>query len=246
MDNRGRPQDPPSKQRVAGSIPARGASDSAEFRDRVYDPLSRRRRDNGHGSARTSAHRAAGVPSGTPRHPKAAGALQSRASRDRPLRAGGRLSRCRVVKSYRKRWLAALLMLACSGAQPAAGSALLVSALTIALLHGSDHAHAVSLIPGEGHAHLVLSHVEGDSHEHGGAPRHDESETSLSEADHVFHLTGGDAENATPRRAAPNPGPPLAISLAAPFARALTWILRPAPDPLSRSSGNLRAVVLRL
>lgn len=143
------------------------------------------------------------------------------------------------------RWLAALLMLVWASAQPPAGSALLVSALAIAL-HGSDHAHAVSLVPDEGHTHVVLSHVEGDSHEHGEAPRHDESKTSFSEADHVFHLTGGDAANATARRVTLDILPPLAIAVAVPFASAPTWILRASRDPSSRIPDQLRAVVLRL
>ncbi len=141
------------------------------------------------------------------------------------------------------RKLAALFLLASAATQPAAGSVLLASALTL-WLHGSSHAHAVSVVAEEGHLHLVLSHDEGAERDHGHAPSH--GGPWFAGDDHVFHVTGDDAEVATPRRAAPDPAPALAMAVALPSAPTPARPSRPSPEPRARSSDLLRTVVLRL
>ena len=58
------------------------------------------------------------------------------------------------MKPSSLRKLAAFGMLACIAAQPAVGSALVVSALTVGL-QGNDHAHVVTVVSEDGHLHLV-------------------------------------------------------------------------------------------
>ena len=137
------------------------------------------------------------------------------------------------------------LVLACAGAQVAPGSALLARLLTLGI-HRGDHAHAVALVADQGHLHLVLSHGERGGHAHGGAPKHDDRQTSPSETDHVFHVAGDDAANRTPRRADISPASPLAVAVSALPTPVPVWVLRPSPEPHARSSDPLRTVVLRL
>jgi hypothetical protein len=136
--------------------------------------------------------------------------------------------------------VAVLLMLACAAGQLVPG--LLTSALTLAL-HG--HAHSVSVVAEDGHLHLVLAHDGPGGHEHRGVPDRDDRTTSFSERDHVFELSGDDAASTRPRRAAIDPPPLLAVTLAIHFDTPL-WLLRPSPEPRARSSEHLKTVVLRL
>jgi hypothetical protein len=138
---------------------------------------------------------------------------------------------------------AVLLMLACAVERPVAGSGLLAAAWTLAL-HG--HAHSLSVVAEEGHLHLVLAHDETAGHGHGGVPHRDDRTTSFSEGDHVFHLSGDDAASTAPRRAAPDPSPPLAAMAALHFDTAPVWLCRPSPEPRARASDHLKTVVLRL
>jgi hypothetical protein len=138
---------------------------------------------------------------------------------------------------------AVLLVLACAGAQPAAGAALLASALTL-WFHRAHHPHAVSVVAEDGHLHLVLSHGEGSSRDHGRVPQPDDSRSSFSEGDHVFRF--GDAAGTAPRRAALDPAPPLAMVVATPPAPAARCVLRSPPEPRPRGVDFLRTVVLRL
>ena len=147
------------------------------------------------------------------------------------------------MKLSRMRRLAALLTLVCAATQPAAGSALLASALTLGL-HGSPHAHSVSIVAEEGHLHLVLSHDEGAHRDRGRALNH--YGPSFAESDHVFHMTGEDAAGVSPRRAALDQTPPLSMVVALPSAPMPTWDGRPSPELRVRSSDLLRTVALRL
>jgi hypothetical protein len=141
------------------------------------------------------------------------------------------------------RKLAALLMLASTATQPAAGSALLASTLTL-WFHEEPHAHSVSVVAEEGHLHLVLSHDEGADGDHGGAPKHDAP--SCAARDHVFHMTDADAASATPRRVALDPARPIALAALLPSASPPPWASHSSPEPHARSSDLLRTAVLRL
>ena len=140
--------------------------------------------------------------------------------------------------------MALLLMLASAGAQATAGTGLLASALTLGL-HANEHAHTVSLVSEAGHLHFVLAHEEGSGHGHEAVPHHEDLSGSLSESDHVFHVTGDDATTSVSRR----PALPAAAALAVPIAlrsSSARSVFRPAPEPRARGTDLLTPVVLRL
>jgi hypothetical protein len=112
----------------------------------------------------------------------------------------------------------------------------------------SDHPHTVSLVADEGHLHYVLSHGERGAHAHPGAPHHGDRPTPSSEQDHSVHVAASDAHSATPRRVGHPSGFPSALTLALALlpTSSATSLLRPSPDPHTRSSDTLRASVLRL
>jgi hypothetical protein len=141
--------------------------------------------------------------------------------------------------------LAISLALACAAAQVETGPALFAGLLTHGI-HRGDHAHAAALVADEGHLHLVLSHVEPAEPDHGGAPPHDHAPGSPDGADHVFHITGDDASNTTPRRADVRPAAAVTVALAAPHAFAPPWAPRTSPAPRAHGADPLRTVVLRL
>jgi len=141
------------------------------------------------------------------------------------------------------RKLAVLLMLGCAGVQSAAGPALIASAPTLGL-HGSHHAHSVAAVAAEGHVHLVLSHGVGVEHDDGAVAPTGVALTSFSEGDHVFDID--ETTNATPRRAALDPAPPLAMGIATPVVPVPRWVLRSPPEPHALGVDHLRTVVLRL
>jgi hypothetical protein len=148
------------------------------------------------------------------------------------------------MRSSRVARVALLLMLAGAGAQATAGTAFLASALTLGL-HAHGHAHAVSIVREEGHLHLILGHVEGSGHGRETVPHHEDLPGSLSESEHVFHVTGDGASASMTRRAALSP----AAALAGPMVRQLSparSVFRPAPEPRARGTDLLRPVVLRL
>ena len=143
------------------------------------------------------------------------------------------------------RTLVLSLVLACAGAQLAPGSALLASLLT----HGSqlgDHSHAVALVTDHGHHDLVLSHVESGGRALGDAPEHEHRPAGPSGTDHVIHITGDDASNPPPRRAANGAVATLAVAVAVLPAPVPVWAPRPSPEARAHGSDPLRTVVLRL
>ncbi len=137
-----------------------------------------------------------------------------------------------------------LLMLACAGAQSTAGSGLLASALALGL-HTHEHAHSAFLVREGGHLHLVLAHGEGTDHGHEAVSHHEELSGSLSESDHVFHVTGDDATTSASRRPGLALAPALVTPIVSTFSSARS-MFRPAPEPRARGTDLLRPVVLRL
>lgn len=140
--------------------------------------------------------------------------------------------------------LAVPFALACAAMQVVPGSAFLASALTLGFA-ASHHRHSVSLVAGEGHLHLVLSHEERADRHPEVAHHHGDPAVSASEGNHVFHLTDVEASNTTPRRTALAPAPIAIITVAwlpAPSRRSVG----PRPEPRARSSDFLRTIVLRI
>jgi len=148
------------------------------------------------------------------------------------------------VKSSGTRKLAVLLLLACAGVQPAVGSPLVASALTLGI-RADDHGHSVALRSDGDHLDVVLSHGERSDHDHQ-APCNPDHPADLTEADHVVHVTVGDVAGATPRRALLGYAPPLAISAALPVAVARRSAPPRSLDPPARGVDYLRTIVLRL
>ena len=148
------------------------------------------------------------------------------------------------MKLLRMRKLAALLMLACAAAQPAAASASIASALALAL-HADDHEHSIVWVPAEGHLHVVLSHDDASGHFEEGSPSQPvHAGIVSSEDDHVVDFV--DSDQATARRAALDPAPPLALAALPPPAEPTHIALRPPPDRRALASDLLKTVVLRL
>lgn len=145
------------------------------------------------------------------------------------------------MKPSSKRTLAALVVLAWGGGQPAAALAVVADAL-ISGLH--EHAHRVALLSDAGHLDLVLSHGEGAAHRHAGAAHDHDCPVALSESDHVVHVAADAAASATPRRLCD--APPSLVVAALPVAPAPAWVLRPASEPRACVEARLRTVVLRL
>jgi hypothetical protein len=151
------------------------------------------------------------------------------------------------VTHPRTRALGALLMLACAALQPAVGSAVLASALTLAL-HGSDHAHSLALVVDEGHLDLVLAHDGGGDHphDHDGAPHSGAPHASPVDDDHVFHVAVDEAAGASSRKLSADPAPLLAAPVARPAPRAALSFYRAPEEPRARGAERIRTVVLRL
>ena len=136
-----------------------------------------------------------------------------------------------------------LLMLVCAALQAGSGSTLLASAATLAL-RATSHDHSVSVVAEAGHRHHVLSH-EGEEHRHHeGEPRH--ADASVSERDHVLHVSGDEAASSGSRRVGIDAVPPLAFAVIVPAPAQPAWMPHPAPAPRARGSDLLRSVVLRL
>lgn len=149
------------------------------------------------------------------------------------------------MKSFWTQKLALPLALVCAIAQSAIGLPLVAGALSLGAL-ASDHAHAVALLSDGNHLDLVLSHGDGDAHDHGEAPPGHDHPASFSHSDHVVHITGADATNATPRRAILDPAPVLSIACALPVVAALASVPRSLLEPRGCGTDPLRTVVLRL
>ena len=162
--------------------------------------------------------------------------LGSRGARRR-IRVSAKVSRMRV--------LAIFLMLVCANAQPALGSSLVASALTLGV-HGNGHRHSVALRSDGDHLDVVLFHGERDAHDHGGAPQNHDHSAGAAEGDHIVHVTAGDIANTRARRALIGSSPALAISPALPAAVARVWAPSRSLDPRTRGAVHLRTIVLRL
>jgi hypothetical protein len=144
------------------------------------------------------------------------------------------------------RKVTALLMLASVATQPAAGSMLATGALLI-VLHGSHHAHAISIVSEDGHRHLVLSHdTAGSFDDNRGAVDTDSPAPSFSESEHIFHFASDDPVNTAARRRDAAPAPVVAIAAAPPFASAPVAGFRFSLEPRASGADHLRTVVLRL
>ena len=148
-----------------------------------------------------------------------------------------------AVKPLGMRKLAVIFALASAGAQLATGSATLASALTVGL-HGIGHAHSVAVFAEHGHLHLVLSHGERSERAHGSALHLDDPRFEFTEGDHVIHLDKSD--NATLRRATPDPAPALAVLVVSLPALAPGDHPVLPPEPRARGVDYLKTVVLRL
>jgi hypothetical protein len=157
-------------------------------------------------------------------------------------RLGGR-GELGIVRSLGLRKIGALLVLACAGAQPAAGSSLAMRTLMLGL-HGREHGHRVAVVAESGHLDLVLSHAGAAPHEHGGASHPAAHHPGDPDADHVFHLT--DADDANARRASSESVASLAPALTMPYLASTGGTLQLAPQPRARGLEQLRTVVLRL
>jgi hypothetical protein len=142
------------------------------------------------------------------------------------------------------RRLPLLLLIACAAAQPAIGSPLVASALG-AGIRASDHAHSVELRSDGDHVDIVLSHGERSLHDHL-APCGPEHPADLTEADHVLHVTFGDAASATPRRLLQAHAPALTVAAALPVAAARPAAPVRSANAHARGPDHLRTVVLRL
>ena len=147
--------------------------------------------------------------------------------------------------SPRARRLRAALLLACALAHPAFSSALLASAVTLAL-HGSAHAHSVELVADDGHVDLVLRHVERRPAERCTAPVHAHQHLSHGESDHVLHVASDDATRNPTRKLWADPTP--ALVAAPPITPTLERRseYRTPEQPRFRGSEEIRTVVLRL
>jgi hypothetical protein len=125
-------------------------------------------------------------------------------------------------------------MVAIAGEQLATRSALLASALPLAL-HGQGHSHSASLVFEHGHVDLVLSHSRSDDH-------HQEPS---SDGDHVFHVASADTAGA--HRSCCDVHSPLAVAIDLPFqSRPSAIAFAPVAESHSRSADHLRSVVLLL
>jgi hypothetical protein len=144
------------------------------------------------------------------------------------------------VRSFRIPELAYVLMLGCAGAQSAAGSTLLASALTLGLYASHAHGHTASFVSQGGHLHLVLAHADGGDGDAAGAPG-----PSLSESDHVIHIASDEAGNAASRRPDVAPAAAWTTAAAVPYP-SVRPAFQPAPTPQARIGDPLATVVLRL
>jgi hypothetical protein len=148
------------------------------------------------------------------------------------------------LDSMRK--VSALSILACVAAQLATGSMPVASALML-VLHGSHHAHAVSLVSEDGHRHVVLSHeMDRSVYDHRGAVDTDGAAAVFSEGEHVFHFASADPADRATRRKGAAPAAVMVIAAASPFASAPASGFRLPPERLVSSADLLRTVVLRL
>jgi hypothetical protein len=135
----------------------------------------------------------------------------------------------------------ALLVVVCAAAQAAPAGPVLAVLLSFAL-HAGPHAHDVTYVADQGHAHLVLSHGgDRDHHEIAPPDLHDHA-GSLS-GDHVFDIANEDAGSA-PSRRAESPAPAIVSVDVASTRPARPAIPRPAPEPRARGTGLLTTVVL--
>jgi len=150
------------------------------------------------------------------------------------------------MKPYGTRKLGLLLALACAVAQPAFGSSLVSSALTLGLYSTHPHAHSVALHSDGNHLDVVLSHGEPRGHDDRELPADHDHPVSLTHGDHVVHITGIEPSSATPRRAILDPAPVLALRVTLPVASAPACIVRTLPEPRARGVEELRTIVLRL
>jgi len=144
------------------------------------------------------------------------------------------------------RKVTALLMLASFATQPAVGSMLVTGALML-VLHGSHHAHVVSIKSEDGHLDLVLSHeTDRSTDDHRSAADTERPAPSLSEGEHVFHFASDDPVNTTARRRGAASAPVVVVVATQPFASAPVSGFRHSPQLESSGVSYLRSVVLRL
>jgi hypothetical protein len=146
------------------------------------------------------------------------------------------------MRACRIRQLAVLLMLGCAVIQPAIGSTLVASALTFGL-RASGHDHSVALRPDGHHVDVVLSHTRGEPDD---PSRNHPLPVSLSQGDHVVHITAGDVVPTTFRRSLVASTAALGVAVALPVAPVSAHA--PSRSLEVRASGldHMRTVVLRL
>jgi hypothetical protein len=146
----------------------------------------------------------------------------------------------------RSSWLRTCIvsLVLAAGLQIAPGQTLLAGVLL--LEHATDHAHTVSLVPEEGHVHLVLSHERPGDEDRAPAEHHNATTQSASEGDHVVHIGDLRATSTPPRPSGVPPTPTITTAVAMLSAPAARLPLLPSLDPHSRSSDALRTVILRL
>ena len=153
----------------------------------------------------------------------------------------------RPVKSSRLRTLTVFLALACANAQLVLGSSLVASALTLGIYASHANGHSVGLQRDGNHLDVVLSHGGTHAHHHGDTAEYGDDRPSVSQGDHVVHITVGDLAGATGRRAVVHGSPALATSVAlAPVAVIVPCAPYRSLEPRACGVAHLRTVVLRL
>lgn len=150
------------------------------------------------------------------------------------------------MKSRRMRKLAVVLALACAHSELLLGPSLVASALILGVYATHGHQHSVVVQFDRDHLDVVLSHGGNGAHRHGESSEHTDHGTSVSQGDHVVHITAADVASGTARRAVVD-SPVLAISVAlAPVGVAPVWPPSRSVEPRARGVDQLRTVVLRI